>query len=97
MTPPEPVKGITLGGLRAQLAKLEDMPDTTLVILAANPEGLHYSPAGTLVEAWYVGDASSGDVYLTDDVRQYMEDPGEFPPVPPGSEPVPAVCLYPQG
>jgi hypothetical protein len=95
--PAVPIKGINLGGLRAALAKLSDLPDTALVVLAGNPEGLSFSPAGLLHEGWYVGDASSGNVYLTDELRQHADDPGEFPPVPTDASAVQAVVLYPQG
>lgn len=88
---------MTLGELRAELEKLKHLPDASLVVLAANPEGLHYSPAGLVHEGWYVGDQSSGDVYLPEDLRQNMDDPDEFPAVPSGAGAVTAVCLYPKG
>lgn len=90
---------MTLGELRAELEKLKHLPDTTRVVLAANPEGLHYSPAGSLHEGWYVGDESSGDMYLAEDLREFMDegDKETFPPVPAGSGAVEAVFLYPKG
>jgi hypothetical protein len=88
---------VTLGELRAELEKLKHLPDASVVVLAANPEGLHYSPAGLMHDGWYVGDESSGEVYLTEDLREYMEDPEEFPAVPSGVGAVTAVCLYPKG
>lgn len=88
---------MTLGELRAELEKLKHLPDATVVVLAANPEGLHYSPAGLLHEGWYVGDDNAGEVYLTEVLRQGMDDPAEFPTVPEGAGAVSAVCLYPRG
>lgn len=90
---------MTLGELRAELAKLQDLPDSTKVVLAANPEGLHYSPAASLHEGWYVGNESSGDMYLDEDLREFMNDADKetFPPVPAGSGAVEAVFLYPKG
>lgn len=85
-----------LGELRAELEKLKHLPNDTVVVLAANPEGLHYSPAGLMHEGWYIGDDRSGEVYLTEDLRQGMEDPDEFPSVPRGVGAVSAVCLYPK-
>lgn len=86
---------MTLDELRAELKKLEHLPGGTLVVLAANPEGLHFSPAGLVHEGWYEGDDSSGQVYLTEELREGMEDPGEFASAPLGA--VSAVCLYPKG
>lgn len=90
---------MNLGELRAELEKLKGLPDTTRVVLATNPEGLNYSPAGSLHEGWYVGDESSGDMYLTADLREFMDDGDKetFPPVPAESGAVEAVFLYPQG
>jgi hypothetical protein len=87
---------MTLGELRAELVKLKHLPDATVVVLAANPEGLHFSPAGLMHEGWYVGDDRSGEVYLTEDLRQGMDDPQEFPAVPIEVGAVSAVCLYPK-
>lgn len=88
---------MTLGELRAELEKLKHLPDAAVVVLAANPEGLNFSPAGLLHEGWYVGDEIAGQVYLTEELRQGMEDPAEFPAVPVGEGAVTAVCLYPKG
>lgn len=85
-----------LGKLRAELEELKHLPDDTVVVLAANPEGLHFSPAGLVHEGWYVGDESSGEVYLTEHLRQGMDDPDEFPPVPEGAGAVSTVVLYPK-
>lgn len=88
---------MTLGELRAELEKLTDVPDSAVVVLACNPEGLHFSPAGLVHEGWYEGDDSSGQVYLMEELREGMADPEEFPGVPEGSGAVAAVVLYPQG
>jgi hypothetical protein len=87
---------VKLGELRAELEKLKHLPDDTVVVLASNPEGLNFSPAGLLHEGWYVGDDSNGQVYLTEHLRQGMDDPHEFPPVPRGEDATSAVVLYPK-
>lgn len=86
---------MTLDELRAELAKLQDVPGDAVVVLAASPEGLHYSPATTVTEGLYEGDANSGVMYLTEGLRQHLDDPSEFEPAPGGARP--AVFLYPAG
>lgn len=65
------------------------------MVLAASPEGLHYSPAQTVTEGLYEGDANSGQMYLTEDLRQHLDVPSEFDPAPDDARP--AVFLYPAG
>lgn len=86
---------MTLGELRAQLKALENLPADTLVVLAASPEGVHYSPVQLVTEGLYQGNASVGEFYLTEDLRQHMDDPDDFPPAPEGARA--AVALYPNG
>lgn len=84
----------TLGELRARLRALEHLPDDTLVVLAASPEGVHYSPVQVVEEGLYEGDDNVGQFYLPEDLREHIDDPSEFPPAPPGARP--AVVLYPR-
>lgn len=79
---------MTLDELRAQLAALDGVPGDTLVVLAANPEGLHYSPAHVVAQGLYEGDGNAGNVYLAD-------LPGELEEAPVGARA--AVVLFPAG
>lgn len=86
---------MTLDELRQQIKALDNLPGDTVVVLAASPEGLHYSPAQTVTEGLYEGDANVGEFYLPEDLRQHMDDPGEFPAAPAGARP--AVAIFPRG
>ena len=52
---------MTLDELRTQLKALDGLPGDTVVVLAASPEGLHYSPVQTVTEGLYDGDANTGE------------------------------------
>lgn len=86
---------MTLDELRAQLKALENLPGDTLVVLAASPEGVHYSPVQLVTEGLYEGGQNVGEFYLPEDLRQHMDDPSEFEPAPATARP--AVALYPRG
>jgi hypothetical protein len=87
--------GMTLGELRAELEKLKHLPDATLVVLAASPEGVHYSPISVVTEGLYEGDANVGQFYLPEDLRMSEDDPGEFPEAPATAQT--AVGIFPRG
>lgn len=84
---------MTLEELRQELAKLHDLPGDTLVVLAASPEGVHYSPVQLVTEGLYEGDDNVGEFYLAEDLRQHSGD--DFPPAPEDARP--AVVLFPRG
>lgn len=85
---------MTLDGLRAELAKLDHLPGSTIVILAKDCEGNDYSPLASIGTAMYDADSTySGDLYLTDEDRDAMEEPDEYDEAPESA--VPAVFLWP--
>lgn len=83
----------TLGELRTHLRALEHLPDDTLVVLAASPEGVHYSPVQLVTEGLYEGDENVGEFYLAEDLRRHAGD--GFAEAPDGARP--ALVLFPRG
>jgi hypothetical protein len=86
---------MTLDELRAQLKELDHLPGQTLVVLAASPEGVHYSPVQLVTDGLYQGDENVGEFYLAEDLRQHAGDEPEFGQAPDGARP--AVVLFPRG
>lgn len=84
---------MTLGELKAQLQALEQLSDDTLVVLAASPEGAHYSPVQLVTEGLYEGDQNVGEFYLTEDLRQHAGEGFDQAP----ATAKPAVVLFPRG
>ena len=84
---------MTLEQLRHELAKVQHLPGDKLVVLAASPEGAHYSPVHLVTEGLYEGDDNVGQFYLPEDLRQHA---GEgFEQAPKGARQ--AVVLFPRG
>lgn len=82
---------LTVGDLRREI---DGLPDDTPVILANSAEGHGYSPLQHADPGLYAaGSPYSGEHYLTEDIRQAMDDPDEYEPAPAGA--VPAVFLWP--
>jgi len=86
---------VTLDELRRQLNALDGLPGDTLVVLAASPEGVHYSPIQLVTEGLYEGDVHVGQFYLPEDLRQHLDDPSELPQAPAGART--AVGIFPSG
>lgn len=85
---------MTLAELRAQLAKLDHLPDDTIVVLAKDAEGNGHSPLDSAEEGMYWAETTwSGEHYLTEEKRLAKTDPDDWSPAP--VDAVSAVFLWP--
>ncbi|UJV42070.1 hypothetical protein [Streptomyces sp. AMCC400023] len=85
---------MTLAELRAALAKLDHLPDDTIVILAKDAEGNGFSPLVEADHGMYLADTTwSGERYLTDEQRLAETNPDDYSEAP--DDAVPAVFLWP--
>lgn len=85
---------MTLAELRAQLRALENLPDSTLVVLAKDAEGNRFSPLCEAESGMYLAETTySGEHYLTEEQRQAEDEPDEYSQAP--DEAVHAVLLWP--
>lgn len=85
---------MTIAELRAALAKLDHLPDDTIVVLAKDAEGNSYSPLVDTDHAMYLADTTwSGGRYMTEEQRLAEANPDDWTQAP--DDAVPAVFLWP--
>jgi hypothetical protein len=85
---------MTLAELRRQLGELGHLPDETLVVLAKDAEGNHFSPFYEVDRGMYLAETTwSGERYMTEEQRQAQQRPDDWYPAPEGA--VSAVFLWP--
>lgn len=85
---------MTLAEPRRQLAELNHLPDSTLVVLAKDEEGNSFSPLHEAIPGMYLAETTwSGEHYPTEEQRLAEDDPDEYSPAP--DDAVHAVFLWP--
>ncbi|MFF8617048.1 hypothetical protein [Streptomyces sp. NPDC015350] len=85
---------MTLAELRRELAKLDHLPEDTIVVLSNDAEGNGFSPLYEVDASMYRAQTEwSGEHYMTEAARQAQVNPDDYTKAP--ANVVPAICLWP--